>query len=83
VEGEQYCKWGCVRFVGSQVVDYLGVGTKWGWDIEECHEERVRPGSDEGAIGDVRTVDQLYLLGVDAGLSQRRCECRRGSGVVY
>jgi hypothetical protein len=57
VKGEQYSKWGCVRFMGGQVVNYPGMAGKYGWNIEECHEGRVRPGRDEGAIGYVGAVD--------------------------
>jgi hypothetical protein len=60
-KGEQYSKWSCVRFMGGQVVNYLGVWWECGWDIEECHKGRVRPGRDEGAIGYVWAVDKVNL----------------------
>jgi hypothetical protein len=40
--------------------------------MEKCHEGRVRPGRNEGAIGFGRAVDQLEMLWTDARWGQRR-----------
>ena len=61
VKGEQYSKWSCVGFMSAQVVNYPGVRGECGWNMEECHEERVQPGRDEGAIGYVWAVDKVNL----------------------